>query len=414
MPLDNKAVNTAQSATPQRFLARQPVFNRQRHVIGYELLFRSGWQNFFSGEKQEATRQTLDNYLCMGIESLASGQLAFLNCTYEALVNRWVSLLPPETTVLEILEDIEPTPELIEVCIQLHGQGYRFALDDFVPRPEWAPLLQIASYVKVDFQATDAAQRREIHQMVRTSKAALLAEKVEDQECFNLAVSEGYKFFQGYFFCRPVIMARRELPTGRLNYVRLLAELARENLNLDVIAQIVQLEPSLSYRLLVLANSARWGRRVEVTSVHEAFMWVGERRFRALVAVAASCANSAMPSALVNLSLERARFCELLAPLVGQSPSEQFMLGVLSLLDAIIESPMEVIAKSLPLRAEARAALLGENNAVAVPLNLFRSLEGGAWDACSAASAGLGVSEETLASLYFDSVKWATELVAAS
>jgi len=176
----------------------------------------------------------------------------------------------------------------------------------------------------------------------------------------------------------------------------------------------VQLEPSLSYRLLVLANSARWGRRVEVTSVHEAFMWVGERRFRALVAVAASCANSAMPSALVNLSLERARFCELLAPLVGQSPSEQFMLGVLSLLDAIIESPMEVIAKSLPLRAEARAALLGENNAVAVPLNLFRSFEGGAWDTCIATSVGLGVSEETLASLYFDSVKWATELVAAS
>ena len=158
----NEAGNTEQSATPQRFLARQPIFNRQRQVVGYELLFRTGWQNFFAGEKQEATRQTLDNYLCMGIESLANGQLAFLNCTYEALVNRWVSLLPPETTVLEILEDIEPTPELIEACVHLHGQGYRFALDDFVPRSEWAPLLQIASYVKVDFQVSDAAQRREI------------------------------------------------------------------------------------------------------------------------------------------------------------------------------------------------------------------------------------------------------------
>jgi EAL and modified HD-GYP domain-containing signal transduction protein len=398
----------------RRFLARQPILNANREVVGYELLFRTGWENYFNGEREEATRRTLDNYLYMGMESLANNRLAFVNCTREALVGRWVTLLPPKTTVLEIMETVEPDAEVLEACMDLRKMGYLLALDDFVPLPSMQPLVEIASYVKVDIRLSDAETRRRIRSVMRASPAALLAEKVEDQEDFKVAIAEGYEFFQGYFFCRPKIIANREIPASRMNYLRLLIELTREPLNLREVIRIVQLEPSLSYRLLLLANSARWSRRADVTSIQDAFILVGENRFRALVSVAASCVVSQQQTpALICLSLERARFCELLAPLIGENPSEQFMLGLLSLLDAMLEVPMDTIARSLPLREQAKAALLGAANPAAVPLGLIRNFESGSWGACAEAAVQLGVDEEKLADLYMESVGWATESLAA-
>ena len=144
-------------------------------------------------------------------------------------------------------------------------------------------------------------------------------------------------------------------------------------------------------------------------------MLVGEQRFRALVSVAASCIWSQdQPPALISLSLERARFCELMAPLAGEISSEQFMLGQLSLLDAMLETPMESIVKSLPLRREAKAALLGGKGRVAMPLSLIRGFESGAWASCADTAHELGIGEEKLTQLYMESVKWATESVASS
>jgi c-di-GMP phosphodiesterase len=400
---------------PSRFLARQPILDVRRKVVGYELLFRAGWENCFDGASDEATRQMLDNCLYMGIESLTNGGLAFVNCTRQAIVGRLVTLLPPETTVLEILETVEPDAEVVEACMDLRKMGYLLALDDFVPSPAMQPLIEIASYVKVDFRLSDAGMRRQIHDLMRDSRAALLAEKVEDQEEFNVALAEGYEYFQGYFFCRPKIMVNRDIPPNRMNYLRLMADLTREPLNLLAVTRNVELEPSLCYRLLRLANSALWGIRNDVTSVHDALMLVGEERFRILVSVAASCVlGQDQPPALISLSLERARFCELVAPLVGENPTEQFMLGLLSLMDAMLETPMDSIAKSLPLRAKAKAALMGATNPVSVPLCLIRSFESGAWGTCSGTANDLGVSEETLARLYMEAVKWATDSLALS
>jgi c-di-GMP-related signal transduction protein len=397
------------AARAQRFLARQPILDVHREVVGYELLFRSGWENCFRGDPDESTRTMLDNFLYMGLESLAGDGLAFFNCTREALVSRLVTLLPVKTTVLEILETVEPDDEVIEACQELSRMGYRLALDDFEPRPEMGRLIELASYVKVDFRLSDAAARRQIHDQVRGSGAALLAEKVEEQAEFEIALAEGYEFFQGHFFCRPKVLANREIAPNRMNYLRLLVELTRVPFNLARVTKIVRVEPSLCYRLLRLANSALWGRHREVTSVQEAFMVVGESRFRMLVSVAASCALGAGQTALIQLSLERARFCELLAPMVGENPTEQFLLGFLSLIDAMLGASIESIADSLPLRAEARAALLGANNCTAAPLRVMRSIEAGAWEGCAGQADLLGVSEETLSGIYVEAVKWASQ-----
>jgi c-di-GMP phosphodiesterase len=402
-------------AKPTRFVARQPILDARRNVFGYELLFRSGWRNFFTGESDDATLQTLDNCLVMGIDALADHHLAFVNCTREALVNNLVTLLPPATTVLEILETVEPDNELLAACRRLREMGYTLALDDFVPRPDLWPLVEIASFVKVDFRLSDAAMRRRIRDMVRDSPAALVAEKVVDQEEFDVALDEGYEYFQGFFFCRPKIITDRGIPPNWLNYLRLLAELTRTPLNLPEVTRIVESEISICYRLLRLANSALMGNRSNVISVQGALMMVGEDRFRTLVTLAASGAlGRGQPSALISLSLERARFCELVGMLIGERRTEQYMLGLLSLLDAILHSPMDLLVKSLPLRDEARAALLGAENRVALPLNLIRSFEAGDWGPCAGTANELGVSEEKLASIYMESIKWAAQALASS
>jgi EAL and modified HD-GYP domain-containing signal transduction protein len=407
-----------ESPTPQptKFVARQPILNKHHAVVGYELLFRSGWENWFCGESGQATRQMLDNCLWMDIDSLTSHTLAFINCTREALVGKLVTLLPPATTVLEILETVEPDAELIQACVALKAMGYRLALDDFLPRPEMQPLVNIVSYIKVDFRQSDVAQRKQIHALARGSGAILLAEKVEDQQEFDIALHEGYECFQGYFFCRPKIVADREIPPNRMNYLRLLVELTRNPLNLSELTRIVRWEPSLCYRLLRLANSALVAARTEVTSVLSAFMLVGEDRFRMLVSIAASSilGQDQPPAALISLSLERARFCELLAPLLGENSTEQFMLGLLSLVDAVLQVSMDSIVKSLPLRPDAKAALLGEVNPASLPLSLIRGFEKGAWGTCACEAQRMGVGEETLAGLYVESVQWANEVVAST
>jgi c-di-GMP phosphodiesterase len=398
-----------------RFLARQPILNGRREILGYEILSRSGWENSFRGEQESSTQKMIDNCLYLGIEAIAKDRLAFVNCTREALTERLVTILPAKTTVLEVLESVEPDGELMKACLDLRAMGYALALDDFQPRPEVQPLVDIATYIKVDFQQSDAAVRRQISRMTCTSGAALLAEKVEDQAEFDTALQEGYEFFQGYFFCRPKVVMSREIPPNRLNYLRLLAELTREPLDLHRVTQTVELEPSLCYRLLRLANSPVWGVRTQVTSVRDAFLLVGENRFRVLASVAASCVLSQeQPPALISLSLERARFCELLAPLTGQNPTEQFMLGLLSLLDAVLAVPMETIAASLPLREEAKAALLGAKNPAALPLCLIRGFEAGEWSTCEREANEHALSEETLAGLYVKAIQFAGESLASS
>jgi EAL and modified HD-GYP domain-containing signal transduction protein len=350
----------------------------------------------------------------MDIESLVSGGLAFINYTREALVGRLATLLPPKTTVVEILETVEPDADVIGACLDLRKMGYRLALDDFIPRQEMQPLLEIASYVKVDFRQHDKSARKNLRGMTRNRDIVWLAEKIEDEEEFRTARSEGYTLFQGYFFCRPTMVSRRSLPPSRKNYLRLLGELTRRPLNLDQVLSIVEKEASLCYRLLRLANSPLWGIQNGITSVLGALLLVGEERFRLLVSVAAAGAlGQDQSSALVRLSLERARFCELLASAIGENPTEQFMLGLLSLLDAMLATPMEAIAQSLPLRPEAKEALLGAQNRTAMPLCLVRSFELGERSECGTAAPHSHITEEELAKLYMEAVRWARESIAA-
>jgi c-di-GMP-related signal transduction protein len=398
----------AASHRQSRFLARQPILDTNLNVVAYELLFRAGWENVFQGDHNEGTRQVLDNLLVVGGEGLSSNTLVFVNCTRETLVSRLVTLLPPRRTVLEVLETVPPDEEVVASCRALKKLGYRIALDDFCEDERANPLIELANYIKVDFRASDASSRARIRFQTAGSGAALVAEKVEEQSEFATAVAEGFSYFQGYFFCRPTITSREEVPLNQVNSLRLLAAMSRSPLDRTEVEAIVKADAPLCFRLLRLVNSPIFGIRGEVRTVQRALFVLGEDEFRKLatIAIATGWGHRA-PHALTSLSLQRARLCELLAPHLHQDPLEQYLMGLFSLLEAILQTPMQAMLKALPLRPPVRAALLGEQNSVAGPLSIARSYETGDWTSCTSSKELLGLDPNLVNKVCLEASNWA-------
>lgn len=391
---------------PSRFLGRQPILDQAGQLYGYELLFRASTENHFSGDVEEASREVIDHWLMLNPGP--NEGFAFVNCTRAVLAEGVAKLLPARSTVLEILETVDPDPELLKICADLRQQGYRFALDDFSPDPARAAFMEIADFVKVDFLASDAHARREIYAMAASTRPRMLAEKIESDEEMRVAKSEGCSLFQGYFFSRPVIVASRPLPQNHLVYLRLLAELNEVPTNLKKIENLVQTDASLCYRVLRLANSAMYGLSRPVSTVRSALVMVGEDAVRRMVTVAITSALAAhRSSALVSMALVRARFCELLAPSLSAPAPQLYLLGMLSLLDVLLEMPIDRVLESLPIDEEMKAALRGDPHPFGPVLELVRCLESCDWQKCESARQSLGVSESAIATMYLEALHWA-------
>jgi c-di-GMP-related signal transduction protein len=413
-------VGAAGSVRPKRLVVRQPILDGRREVMGYELLFRGGWEEWVgvdpaldAAELDGADWEGLAERLRAKLEKLVDGRLAFVRCTRDAIVHGWASLLPAKGTVIEIANELKEDDALVSACAGLREGGYTLALDNFLPRREMAPLLESASYLKLDFQRNDAGVRAELARMTRGRHVALVAEDVRNVDEFGMARVEGYEYFQGHFLLGGEGGGEPEDLVEPDELYPAAGGAARRPFNFGEVMRILQSEPTLCYRLLIMANSPLWGIRSHVTSVPHAFMLVGEERFRSLMSVAASCVlGQTQPAALISLALERARFCELAAAHVGENATEQSMLGLLSLVGAMLETSMEAVVKSLPLREEAKQALLGETNEVAGPLRLIKKMECGDWKSCEEMSRELGLNEETVAGMYVESVKWARETLA--
>ncbi|HEX4308449.1 MAG TPA: HDOD domain-containing protein [Acidobacteriaceae bacterium] len=396
--------------TPNRFLGRQPILDAERHLFGYELLFRAGKENVFSGDADEATREVIDHWLLLIPES--NRTLSFVNCTRNALVDGLVTLLPPESTVLEVPENIDPDAELLESCLQLKQQGYRMALDGFLPRASRTHLLHLADFIKVDFLTAGHDTRQEIYRMAAGTGARLLAEKVETDIQQRIAVAEGCTLFQGYFFSQPVLLASHAVPQNYFVYLKLLTTLTRDPVDLRKVEKLLSGDASLCYRILRLANSAMQGHPSEISTIREALMMVGESAVRRMVTVAmAGAMASDRSSALLSLALSRAAFCELMAPFLSGEPSQFYLLGILSLLDVLLETSIERILESVPITLQMKAALLGDTSGAGRILDLVRSLEGCDWQRCEQIQQQLGLGEGLIAATYAQSLRWASTMV---
>lgn len=393
------------------FVARQPIFDQHQKVYAYELLFRSSLANVFShADPNQATSTVMSNsFFMMGIDFVTGGKKAFLNLTGDMLVQEYVTLLPKEVAVVEILETVDPTPEVIEACKKLKAAGYLIALDDFVDKPEYAPLLDLADIIKVDVLATNADEQRDLIRRLAPKRLRFLAEKVETHEVFQAAIKLGFTYFQGYFFSKPVILKGKDVPAFKLHYVDILRELNKEDLNFRRLEDLIKKEMSLTYKLLRYINSAAFALRQKIDSIQRALMLLGEREVRRWLSLLVMAGmGKDKPEELVLQATIRAKFCEMLAPKAGVAARAQdfFFLGLFSLIDAILELPLEEALKGMPLADDVKAALLGEENFCRDLYECVLAYERGEWERLPALACRINVDESETPALYAEAVQW--------
>ncbi|KLV09134.1 histidine kinase [Photobacterium aquae] len=396
------------------YLARQPILNKNKETIGYELLFRDGPNNCFPEvEDEHATHRLLaDNFLTSSTAEVTAGKRAFVNFPYSSLIKRTPLLFPKHCFIIEILESCQPSDELLEAIIELNRKGYTLALDDFIPSPEWLRFLPYIHIIKFDIKLTPIAKagffiRR---QRILNRHLQFLAEKVETYEEFITACDNDFDFFQGFFFSRPELVTRKALTPSALTTLQLYREITKPEVNFNTVEAIIATDVSLSYKLLRHVNNMTVTLAKPISSFKQALVYLGEEKLRRFITfVATSHAAENKPLSLYLLSLQRARFCEQVSNhLPDIDNSQAFLVGLFSLLDSILDQPIELLLEQLPLDSHIHHALINRQGDLGALLELICSYEEANWTRIQQISATLGVSESVVGDLYLESIKWAT------
>ena len=393
------------------FIARQPIFDTLQKVYGYELLFRSGLDNVFrSSDPDQATSKVLtDSFSVFGMSTLTGGKSAFINITRDILLKDYVFLIPKDEIVLEILENIQPDAEVINACERLKKAGYVLAMDDFVYSDSYKPLVDLADFIKVDFLQTGEEERKALLERCRSNGIRFLAEKVENLKTFDEAKRIGYSYFQGYFFSKPTILSRKDIPRFKLHYMRILQEIHRPEMNFNRLGEYIKQEVSLSYKLLRYINSAFFGLRNTITSLKQALVLLGEREIKNWISlVALAGMGDDKPEELAIQAVIRAKYCQSLAPYtgLGRKGEDLFLLGLLSLIDAFLDRSMEEILKEIPVDDEIKRALLGGDSSLGNIYQFVLAYEKGEWEKVTKQRLQLGINEAVPPRLYLAAVEW--------
>lgn len=400
------------------YVARQPIFNQRKKISGYELLFRDETAKYVPGiDGDVATSTVLSNsFFTIGLESLLGGKNSFINFTQSLLVKKVPLLLPKESTVIEILEDVKPTSELVSACREMSLKGYTIALDDFTYTPEIDPLIDLANIIKFDFRLTSMEQiKAYIDQIPKRHDLKLLAEKVETYEEFKMAKEMGFELFQGFFFCKPELISGKEIPGSQLTLLQIMTEVNQPDFDVRQIESLIAPDVGLSYKLLRYINSAFFAKAQTIGSIQQALVYMGEKEIRRFVSlIAMSNLAKDKPGELIRVSCIRGKFCELLAsasPYAVQA-SKLFTLGIFSLIDAIVDQPMENVMRQLPLAEDIKQALVSRKGRLIGYLLLVETYEKGQWSYMKKVANVIKIPQEKLPDFYLQACQWANSFTA--
>jgi EAL and modified HD-GYP domain-containing signal transduction protein len=399
------------------YIGRQPIFDRDLEVYAYELLFRSGSLNQaadanapFDGDR--ATSQVIVNaFIEIGLDQIVGNRRAFINLTRSFVTAATPLPFPQDRVVLEILEDIEPDAEVLAGLRTLAGQGYQMALDDFVFQEDRQALLEVAHIVKIDLMAVPRETLQAEVARLRRHDVRLIAEKVETHEDFEQCRELGFDYFQGYFLSRPNIVQGRQLPPNRLAVLQLLARLQDPQADAGDIERLVAQDVALSYKLLRYINSAFFALPKKIESIRQAVIYLGTRAIRTWVSLLVVAGLDDKPAALVAQAMQRARMCELLAQRARRpQPDAYFTVGLFSLLEALLDAPLESILDTLPFSDGIRDALLRQEGPYGEALACVIAYERGHF--LKARFDRLGATEMT--DTYLAATHWADQSASAA
>jgi len=356
--------------------------------------------------------------LSIGWDKMLRGKHGCINFGRDMLLQDLYSSLPPGQTIIELTEDIEADDEVLEAVRGVKDQGYRIALDDFRPGPRMDSLVELADLVKVEMDTPKEKQEIILHEM-HARGIRVLSEKVETDADFRWALRAGFDYFQGNFFACPVILQGTQIPAMKIQCLRLIQEAHRAELDFGRLTTLISQDVSLSYKLLRYANSARFGRQGKIHSIRRALVVLGEYGIRKWIAIAALPAIAGdKPSELVTHSLVRGRFCELLGQASGQGVEDQaFLVGLFSMLDALLDRPLNDALEELGLALPLDSVLRGkapEESVLNQIYSLVRRYEAADWDGVDVLAGKLGTPSEVVGAAYREALPWADELAHAS
>jgi len=404
------------------FIGRQPIIDRQQQLFAYELLFRSS--------KQKNSAEVFDNlaatanvimhaFADLGVEAALGPYKGFINCDENLLLSDMLEALPSDKIVLEVLETVEVTPQIVERCTELKARGFTIALDDFVKfEDKFKPLLDLVEIVKVDILPLQQSELVEATRALKQWPLQLLAEKVDSPEQAKFCYDLGYALFQGYYFAKPAIIAGKKLNLSQLALMQLLG-LVLADAEVQQLEKVLKHEPGLTMNLMRLTNSVATGARTKVTSMRHAITVLGRRQLQRwlqiLLYTNPAGGQQGVASPLMQLAATRGRLMELLAAKLypGDHSMEDhaFMSGIMSLMPALMGTPMEEILRSVNFSGDVHEALESRAGILGTMLSLAEALEGNDIQLCSDLAQQLsGVEVETINSCLTQALTWSSNI----
>lgn len=401
------------------YLARQPILNLQQETVAFELLFRDGKSNSFPdiAPDKATSKIIVDNQLTMGIKEVTGNLPGFINFHAEALIHHFPSFLDPKDIVVEILEDVIISKDLLHACKQLKTKGYTLALDDYNFDPKWDVFFPFIDIIKVDVDEVNIEDIQRYLPRFKAMEIEWLGEKVETLEEFEQLKSLGFTLFQGYFFAKPEILKKKNIISSKKHILELMEHTGCVEFDFDAISEIFSHDVGLTYKLLRFINSPSYGPSKEIRSLKHALIYMGDlelKKFIALLVLADL--NENKPNEIIRSSLLRAKFCEQISKKQTdiENPPTAFLAGILSHIDGVLNQSISEVMEILPVHEEIKVALVQKENYLAHYLQLFSAVEQGDWVLAEKVSGKLQVQSEDYLAAYQEAILWSDAMLSAA
>jgi EAL and modified HD-GYP domain-containing signal transduction protein len=390
------------------YIARQPIFNKKEEVYGYELLYRMDKQSikFSSFSSQSATATVINGLFIHGLEKIINQKKAFINFDADVLNADFFHLIKPEHLIIEILEDVEVTPELINRVNEIKKEGYKIALDDFVEKYSEYPLIEYADIIKFDIRETPLETINFEVGQAKKDKKILLAEKIETREEYRIALSMGFQLFQGYFFSKPkIIEGVKGKKSINSNYLQVIDELQKEEPSYQVISEIIECDSNLTFKLLRTIDQR--AEKDSIYSIKRALTYLGLKELNYWITLLLmQDMGKDKPKELLNISLIRSKFAFKISENsdLKKVKLEASLMGLLSNIDAFLDQPINEILEQIKVTQEIKNALIDQSGPLGRLLSLILFYEKGEWDVIKLRCQNLNVDADQLSKYYFESI----------
>lgn len=394
------------------FLTRHAIFDRDKKVLGYEISFRTSLDSMYGKipkDDQQTSNVLTDIFLSLGLDKVTDGKKAFVRFSRNMLIGQFAAMFSKDKIAIEIGSDIKVDAQVISACEDLKNSGYMLVLDDYSLQINYEKLLPITQMVKVDVQKVGEFLCKTIVRKLQPKGIQCLLKNVENQQLFNKSFSMDYDFFQGDFFSKPTELDKKDVPVHKINFMQMLKEINQPEIDFDKIENIIKHDVSLTYKLLRMINSSAFGIKNEVKSIKQALVLLGQIEVKKWITlIILSNIGDDKPDELMKKTLLRAKLLEVVASLagLGQDASDLFLVGMFSLIDAMINQPLESILEGLPLDNDIKNTLLGNESRFQKIYQLVLSYEKGDWTKVGELSKDMKLEEDQLPGFYKQSVEW--------